>query len=139
MEAMRSVWVIALLLCLLPSALVPSAQAADTRLTVEVLSADTGKAIERASVVINFRHGLGVNMRKIRTNWETKTNQEGRVNIPGIARGEVQIQIIAANYQTFGGVYQTTDAEQTITIKVNRPQAQYSEDAKTGDKPDKKK
>jgi len=125
---MRSAWVIALFLCLLPAGLVPAARAADTRLTVEVLSADTKKPVDRASVVIVFRHGLGVNLKKVRTNWETKTNQEGRVTIPAIPRGEVQIQVIAANFQTFGGIYQTTDAEQTISIKINRPQAQYSED-----------
>ena len=42
-------------------------------------------------------------------------------------RGEVQIQVIAGNFQTFGGVYQTTEPQQTISIKLNRPQTQYSE------------
>jgi 5-hydroxyisourate hydrolase-like protein (transthyretin family) len=126
---MRSVWV-TLLLCLFSLGSAPVATAAETRLTVEVLSADTGKPVDRASVVVVFKHGLGVNLRKVRTNWETKTNQDGKVTIPAMPRGEVQIQIIAANFQTFGGVYQTTDAQQTITIKINRPQPQYSEDDK---------
>jgi hypothetical protein len=101
-----------------------------TTLTVQVNSTDTGKPIDRASVIVRFRHGLNVDLRKIQTNWETKTNQEGNVTIPKIPRGEVTIQIIAPNYQTFGNVYQLDQTEQTVKIKLNRPQQQYSEDAK---------
>ena len=104
--------------------------AANTKLTVQVNSADTGKPIDRASVVVKFRHGLNVNMKKIVTNWETKTNQDGKVTLPTMPQGEITVQIIAPNYQTAGDVYQLTEEEQTITIKLNRPQAQYSEDAK---------
>jgi hypothetical protein len=102
-----------------------------TKLTVQVNSAVTGKPIDRASVIVKFRHGLNVNMKKIQTSWETKTNQEGRVVLPSIPQGEVQIQIIAPNYQTFGDIYVTDKPEQTIEIKLNPPQAQYSEDDKS--------
>ncbi len=105
--------------------------AANTKLTVQVNAVDGGKPIDRASVVVKFRHGLNVNMKKIVTNWETKTNQDGTVTLPSIPQGEITIQIIAPNYQTFGDVYQLTDEAQTISIKLNRPQAQYSEDAKS--------
>ena len=104
--------------------------AANTKLTVQINSADTGKPIDRASVVVKFRHGLNVNMKKIVTNWETRTNQDGKVTLPSMPQGEITIQVIAANYQTFGDVFQLTDPDQTISIKLNRPQAQYSEDAK---------
>ena len=103
-----------------------------TRLTVQINSADTGKPIDRASVIVRFRHGLNpVKMKKMITNWETKTSQQGTVTIPEIPMGEVTIQIIAEHYQTFGDVFQLTMPEQTIAIKLNPPQAQYSEDAKT--------
>ncbi len=102
-----------------------------TRLTVQVNAADTGKPIDRASVIVKFRHGLNpVKMKKIITNWETKTSQMGSVTIPEIPMGEITIQVIAQHYQTFGDVYQLTTPEQTIAIKLNPPQAQYSEDAK---------
>jgi hypothetical protein len=101
-----------------------------TRLTVQVHSADTGKPIDRASVVINFKHGLNpVKMKKMLTNWETKTSQEGTVTVPEIPMGEVTIQVIAQHYQTFGDVYELTMPQQTIAIKLNPPQPQYSEDA----------
>jgi hypothetical protein len=119
----------AILVCSLPLfAFAPTA----TRLTVQVNSTDTGKPIDRASVIIRFRHGLNpVKMKKIQTSWETKTNQMGSVTVPEIPMGEVTIQIIAQHYQTFGDVFQLTMPEQTVAIKLNSPQAQYSEDSKT--------
>ena len=130
MGGMRTALVVFLILCSLP--LIGGQQ---TRLTVQVTAADTGKPIDRASVVVNFRHGLNVNMRKILTNWETKTNQLGSVSIPSMPQGEITVQVIAANFQTFGDVYQLNEPEQTISIKLNRPQPQYSEDAKPNVKP----
>jgi hypothetical protein len=106
-----------------------------TKLTVQVNSARSGKGIDRASVIVRFQQLPEGVLRKIkkstRTNWETKTNQEGSVAIPEVPQGKVTIQIIADNYQTFGQVYDLNQREQTITIKLNAPQPQYSEDAKT--------
>ncbi len=124
MKPMRHIRLMLLLACL------PVFAGSSTRLTVQVNSADTGKPIDRASVIVNFRHGLNVNMRKILTNWETKTNQLGNVTIPAIPQGEVTIQVIARDFQTFGDIYQLDKTDQTIAIKLNRPQPQYSEDAK---------
>jgi hypothetical protein len=102
-----------------------------TKLTVQVNAVDTGKPIDRASVIVRFRHGLNpVKMKKIITNWETKTSQQGTVTIPEIPMGEVTIQVIAQHYQTFGDVFELTMPEQTVAIKLNPPQAQYSEDAR---------
>ena len=67
-------------------------------------------------------------MKKITTCWETKTNQMGSVTVPEIPMGEVTVQMIASNYQTFGDVFQLNQPEQTVAIKLNPPQAQYSED-----------
>jgi hypothetical protein len=127
MEAMRS---LCLVLLLLFSLTMPGATG--TRLTVQVNSADTGRAIDRASVIVRFRHGLNpVKMKKIITSWEAKTSQEGTVKIPELPMGEVTIQVIAEHYQTFGDVFELTMPEQTVAIKLNPPQAQYSEDSKS--------
>src|SRR4051812_41627875 len=101
-----------------------------TKLTVQVNSAATGKPVDRASVVVHFRHGLNpIKMKKITTSWETRTSQQGTVSIPEIPLGEITIQVIAQHYQTFGGVFQLEKPEQTVEIKLNAPQAQYSEDS----------
>jgi hypothetical protein len=85
-----------------------------TRLTVQVNSADTGKPVDMASVIVRFRHGLNVNLKKTLTNWETKTNQRGSVSIPSIPHGEITIQVIPANNQTFGYVFVLNQDEQTV-------------------------
>jgi hypothetical protein len=119
---------LAVLLCCLPLI----AAAPWTKLTVQVNSSDTGRPIDRASVIVRFRHGLNpIKMKKLTTSWETKTNQMGNVTIPEIPMGEVTIQIIADHYQTFGDVFELNMPDQTIAIKLNPPQAQYSEDSKT--------
>jgi hypothetical protein len=131
MKTMYKLWTalaLSFIFCCLPSC----AATEGTKLTVQVNSSDTGKPVDQASVIIRFRHGLNpVKMKKIQTNWETKTNQMGSVTIPEIPMGEVTIQIIARNYQTFGDVFELTMPEQTIAIKINPPQPQYSEDAKS--------
>jgi hypothetical protein len=128
---MRSGWILALFACLSVFS-IPGSAVQSTRLTVQVNSAVSGKPVDRASVIVRFRHGRGVNMKKILTSWETKTNQEGNVAIPSIPHGEITIQVIAENYQTYGGVYELDQRQQTVNIKLNPPQPQYSEDAKSG-------
>ena len=105
------------------------------KLTVHVQSAINGKPIDRASVIVRFKSGIGVNLKKIQTSWETKTNQEGNVTLPTMPQGEIMVQVIANYYQTYGGMFTTDKPEQTIEIKLNPPQPQYSEDAKTRDVP----
>jgi hypothetical protein len=119
---MRNLWV--LLLCLAPAVF-----AADmTKLTVQVNAAETDKPVSRASVIVRFRHGFHpIKMKKMTTSWETKTGENGSVTIPLIPQGEVMIQVIAQGRQTFGGIYELKEEEQTVNIKLNAPQAQYSE------------
>jgi 5-hydroxyisourate hydrolase-like protein (transthyretin family) len=125
MKTMRALLVLLTFVAALLTAAEP------TKLTVHVISAVNGKPIDRASVIVRFKEGLGVNLKKIQTSWETKTNQDGSVTLPSMPQGKVEIQIIATNYQTFGDMFVTDKPEQTIEIKLNPPQQQYSEDAKT--------
>lgn len=98
-----------------------------TKLSVRVLTPG-GKPLDRASVIIKFVSGRDKlkAYTKIRTQWETKTNQEGFVQIPVIPQGKIQIQVIANGYQTFGGIFEVNEPEKTLEIKMNAPQAQYS-------------
>jgi hypothetical protein len=117
------------------SLLLTAADLPQSKLTVHVSAAETGRKIEGASVIVHFRADTKaakkqVQLSNLRAAWETKTNQEGSVSIPAIPMGEIELQVIAQHYQTFGDVYQLNQPEQTVTIKLNPPQAQYSEDAK---------
>jgi hypothetical protein len=98
-----------------------------TKLNVEVKT-EGGRPVDRAAVVVKFVEGrsyvkLG---KKVRTQWELRTNQDGVAQIPSIPQGKIQIQVIAKGYQTFGQVFEVEEEEKTIEIKLNPPQPQYS-------------
>ena len=98
-----------------------------TKLRIEVRSV-SDKPVERASVIVRFVEGrsaikLG---KKIRTNWELKTNQEGVATIPPVPQGKILVQVIAKGYQTFGNTFDISEEEKTVEVKLNPPQDQFS-------------
>jgi hypothetical protein len=95
-----------------------------TKLAVHVMTPG-GKPLGQASVIVKFVSG-SIKIKKLRTTWETKTDQEGFARIPSIPQGKIQIQIIATGYQTFGQLFDIAEDDKTIEIKLNPPQAQYS-------------
>ena len=119
-EAMRG-------LILLLALLLPLLGADTTTLTIEVKN-KAGKPVEHASVIVKFVRGHSVAKlgRKIRTEWELQTNQEGIAKIPPIPQGTILIQVNAKNYQTFGEDIDVDQDEKTIEITLNPPQPQYS-------------
>ena len=79
-------------------------------------------------MVVRFVEGHSVVKlgKGILTTFEMRTNQEGEVKIPQIPQGKIRVQVIAKGYQTFGQVFDVTEDEKTIDIKLNPPQQQYS-------------
>jgi hypothetical protein len=57
---------------------------------------------------------------------ELKTDPEGKANFDGIPYGMLRVQVIANGFQTFGEDYDVEKAKTEITIKLRRPQGQYS-------------
>jgi len=98
-----------------------------TTLTISVKS-PSGKPVEYASVIVKFVKGRSAAKlgKKIRKEWELRTNQEGYVKIPPIPQGTILVQIIAKDYQTFGQNFDVDEEEKTLDIKLNPPQPQYS-------------
>ncbi len=98
-----------------------------TTLTISVQSPG-GKPVEGASVIVKFVKGRDAAKfgKKIRKEWELRTNQEGLVKIPPIPQGTILVQIIAKGYQTFGQNFDVAEEERTLDIKLNPPQPQYS-------------
>ena len=122
---MRTFTLLAILTCLVATAF--SAEPPMTKLRIEVKNL-AGKPLERASVVVRFAGSRAISKlgKKVITSWEVRTNQEGVAKIPELPQGTIRIQVIAHGYQTFGATYEVTEAEKTIEIKLNPPQAQYS-------------
>lgn len=98
-----------------------------TTLTI-VVKSPGGKPVENASVIVKFVKGRSKAKfgKKIRTEWELRSNQEGLVKIPPIPQGTILVQVIAKDYQTFGQNFDVDQDEQTIDIKLNPPQPQYT-------------
>lgn len=89
-----------------------------------------GKPIDQAEVIVrwhaNKEHPAARYGKAINTTFEMRTNQEGEANVPSIPQGNILIQINAKGYQTYGKVFDVTDDEKTLEIKLNPPQQQYS-------------
>ena len=112
---------------LLALMLIPAFAAEETTLTIVVTNKD-GKPIDRASVIVKFVQGRSKAKfgAKIRKEWELKTTQEGVAKVPPLPQGKILIQVIAPNYQTFGQTFDVDQAEKTVDVKLNPPQAQYT-------------
>jgi len=88
-----------------------------------VLKDDTGKPIRNAAVVL---HPVGKNGKQARTGFELKTDADGKTHFDGVPYGPLRIQVIATGFQTFGDDFTIGQATQEITIRLKRPQGQYS-------------
>ena len=98
-----------------------------TKLRIEVKSI-YGRPIERASVVVRFVEGRSVAKlgKKIKTNWELRTNQDGVAAIPPIPQGKITVQVYAKGYKTYGDIVEVNEEERTLEVHLKPPQAQYS-------------
>jgi hypothetical protein len=125
MRAMRqpALWIAALVL----AGATAFADTPLTKITIEVTT-QSGRPIDQADVIVRFVKGHSVFKlgAEVRTQWELRTNQEGKAVIPEVPQGEIRIQVIAKGYQTFGNTYDITDPEKTLPVKLNPPQQQYS-------------
>ena len=113
---------------LLTALMVSLASAAPmTTLTIQVKD-KAGKPVDNANVIVKFVKGHSIFKlgKSIRKEWELRTNQEGSVKIPPIPQGDILVQVIAKNYQTFGETFPVDEEQKTIEITLNPPQKQYS-------------
>jgi len=93
-----------------------------------VVKSQSGKPVDRASVVVRFVQGHSVVKlgKAIKTTFELRTNQDGEARIPAIPQGKILVQIIAKGFQTFGQTFDVNEDEKTLEITLNPPQQQYS-------------
>lgn len=114
-------------LAVLAAGVLPLAAGDTTLLKVEVRTLGD-RPVERAAVIVDFVEGRSVSKlgRKILKHWEVRTNQEGVAKLPTMPQGKIRLQVVAKGYQTFGEHYELDQTEQTITVKLNPPQPQYS-------------
>ncbi len=92
-------------------------------LSFVVLKDDNGKPVRNAAVVL---HPVKENGKQAKGGFELKTDNEGKTHFDGIPYGSIRVQIIAPGFQTFGNDFSVNQADQEITVRLKRPQGQYS-------------
>jgi len=92
-------------------------------LNMVVVRETTGKPVKNAEVVV---HLLDKEGRVRQEGLELKTHEDGKADAPGIPFGKVRVQVIAHGYRTFGEDYDVNQPKMDITIKLQRPQDQFS-------------
>ena len=117
----RSVAVFAMVLALLPM----SAFGEDKLARVEfvVVRSYNGKPVRNASVVL---HPVNKEGKQSKSGTELKTDTDGKASLNYVPYGKMRIQAIAPGLQTYGSDIEINQPEHQITIKMNRPQEQYS-------------
>jgi len=88
-----------------------------------VLRDYNGKPVKNASVIM---HPVKKNGKQKNSGLQLKTNTDGKTSFDGVPYGPLRIQVLAQGFQTFGEDYEVNKPEMVITIKLKRPQGQYS-------------
>jgi hypothetical protein len=107
-------------------ALMPTSAFTDDKVShVEfmVVRSYNGKPVRNASVVL---HPVNKDGKQSKNGTELKTDPDGKASLNYVPYGKMRIQAIAPGLQTYGSDIEINQPEHQITIKMNRPQEQYS-------------
>jgi len=88
-----------------------------------VIKDDNGKPVRNAAIVL---HPVNIKGNQERGGMELKTDPDGKADFDGIPYGALRIQVLAHGFQTYGEDYDISKSRTEITIKLKRPQGQFS-------------
>jgi len=83
----------------------------------------SGKPVRNASVVM---HPVEKNGKQSKGGLQIKTDVDGKASFDGVPYGKLRVQVLATGFQTFGDDYVIDKPTMEITVKMKRPQGQYS-------------
>ncbi len=92
-------------------------------LTFLILKDDNGKPVRNAAVIM---HSVNAHGEQGRGGLELKTDLDGKASFDGIPYGKLRVQVLATGFQTYGEDYNVDRPKMDFTIKLKRPQNQYS-------------
>jgi hypothetical protein len=92
-------------------------------LSFVILKDDSGKPVRNAAVVL---HPVNTKGKQGRGGFELKTDNDGKTHFEGVPYGKLRVQVLAPGFQTFGEDYEIGEPEKEITVRLKRPQKQYS-------------
>jgi len=88
-----------------------------------VVRETNGKPVRNASVIL---HPVNKHGKQERGGLQLKTDAEGKTSFDGAPYGKLRIQVLVPGFQTFGDDYDITGPVTNITVKLKRPQEQYT-------------
>jgi hypothetical protein len=88
-----------------------------------VIKDDNGKPVRNAAVIM---HEVNPKGKQERGGMELKTDLDGKASFDGVPYGMLRVQVLAQGFQTYGEDYDIEKGKTEITIKLKRPQGQYS-------------
>jgi hypothetical protein len=92
-------------------------------LSFVVLKDFNGKPVRNAAVVL---HSVNDKGKQEKGGMELKTDDDGKASYDGIPYGKIRVQVLASGLQTYGEDYDVNQPDMEITIKLKRPEGQYS-------------
>ena len=127
-KAGLAAWVFAVLLSTFAISGVASAQRDQQEeptavLNFLVIKEDNGKPVRNAAVIM---HPVSTHGKQGRGGLELKTDADGKTSFDGIPYGKLRVQVLASGFQTFGEDYDVSQAKMDFTVRLKRPQGQYS-------------
>jgi hypothetical protein len=141
-SALRKLWPLTCLLLIFILPGVASAQKDKDNEPTAVLNflivkEDNGKSVRNAAVII---HPVNTHGRQSQGGLENKTDADGKSSFEEIPYGKLRVQVLAPGFQTFGEDYDVNQSRMDFTIRLKRPQEQYSVyQEHPGEKKDEKK
>jgi hypothetical protein len=96
---------------------------ASATLNFLVIKDDNGRPVRNAAIIL---HPVNPHGKQGRGGFELKTDVDGKTNFDGVPYGKLRVQVLASGFQTFGEDYDIDHPKMEFTIKLKRPQTQYS-------------
>jgi 5-hydroxyisourate hydrolase-like protein (transthyretin family) len=93
------------------------------RVNLTIVREANGKPVKNAEVVLHLVDKEGNAKQE---GLELKTHDDGKAEATGIPYGKVRIQVIARGFRTYGEDYVVSQPNLEITIKLQKPQDQFS-------------
>lgn len=88
-----------------------------------ILRDNNGKPVRNASVVL---HSVNKHGKQAKGGLELKADADGKCSYDGVPYGMVRVQVLAPGFQTYGQDYDVDKPTIALTIKLKRPEEQYS-------------
>jgi hypothetical protein len=89
-------------------------------LNIAVKDAETGEAISQASLTLTFKTGK---LHRVVT-YGAKSDAQGHYRYTNIPKGTVKLIVTATRHQSFGKEIELEQDDQSIEVKLKKPQPQ---------------